>query len=156
MRSHGKLSTLNFHFQETCGHHTRQCGDLKSNDSLLTYGHVNKLSFDFKDENRLQLTWAHVTNWKRYISTFTKLMAPKLGTVVTSERRFSRETPKFSPTSCRFCVQQKKLCYCRYFSSSLQCFWTDYRMYFIIFYPGHIWPILDVLTWNVLLSYHVF
>lgn len=56
MRSHGKLSTLNFHFQETCGHHTRQCGDLKSNDSLLTYGHVNKLSFDFKDENRLQLT----------------------------------------------------------------------------------------------------
>ena len=44
--------------------------------------------------------WCHVTTWKIYFFTFTRLMATKLGKVLTSRRRFSTQTLKSSPTSC--------------------------------------------------------
>ena len=39
--------------------------------------------------------WGHLTNWKIYISTFTKL-----GRVLSSGRRFSTKTLELSPASC--------------------------------------------------------
>ena len=43
-------------------------------------------------------TWGHVTIWKIYVSTLTRLMATKLGMLLTSVRRFSTQTLKFSST----------------------------------------------------------
>ena len=41
---------------------------------------------------------------KIYMSTFTRLMATKLGKALTLGRRFSTQTPKSSPTSCFFFI----------------------------------------------------
>ena len=40
--------------------------------------------------------------WKIYISTFTKFMNTKLGSILTSARRPSTQTLRLSPTSCIF------------------------------------------------------
>ena len=42
----------------------------------------------------------HVSVWKIYISTLTRLVATKLGRVLTTGRRFSTQMLKLSPTFC--------------------------------------------------------
>ena len=46
--------------------------------------------------------WGHMMIWKIYISTFTKFMNTKLGSILTSARRPSTQTLRLSPTSCIF------------------------------------------------------
>ena len=48
------------------------------------------------------LTCSRVAIWKIYLSTFTVLMATKLGRVMTSGRSFNTQTLKLLPTSCCF------------------------------------------------------
>ena len=47
-------------------------------------------------------TWVLVTNWKSYVSSFTRPMATELGGVVTFGRRSKTQTPKSSLTS--YCI----------------------------------------------------
>ena len=65
VRSRSKWNTLYLDLQETYGYETRQDANLlwgithlKLHDSLITW-----------------LSWRHVTMWKIYISTFTRLVA---------------------------------------------------------------------------------
>ena len=45
-------------------------------------------------------TFGHMTNWKKYIFTFAKLITTKLGRVLTSGRSSRTQTFKSSPTFC--------------------------------------------------------
>lgn len=44
----------------------------------------------------------HVLNFKNYISSFTRFLDTKLGSVLTSGKRFRMQTPKLSQTSSDF------------------------------------------------------
>ena len=71
-------------------------------------------------------SWSQMTFYLRYyISSFTRLMATKLGRVLTSRRRFRMQTPKSPPTVC--------------FPFSLlfsrRYVWTNWQKFFVYFLP---------------------
>ena len=88
MRLGDKLDTLYLHFQRTSGTKLWK---------LLTYNEI----FPLLKADDTSITWptrGHVVIWKIYISSFIRLMATKLGKVLTLRRRFSPLTLKSSVT----------------------------------------------------------
>ena len=102
VRSREKLNTLNLHLQRIHGHQTRQGADLQWQPfilkAILPFDHVTM--------------WSHVKTWKIYISTITRLLASKLGRVLTYERRFRTQALKSSPTSFFTFIQSRFSEYC--------------------------------------------
>ena len=87
--------------------------------TFKSYDYSNKLSFEVTKIDKvvtyqevLSLSNSHdikLVTGQIYISTFSRLMATKLGRVLTSARRFRMWTRKSSPTSCLFL---RKMCSC--------------------------------------------
>ena len=78
------------HLQKMYRHHNRQGVDIV-------------LEAPKHDPSIKWPTRGHVTVWKICISIFMRLIAKKLGRLVTLGRVFITQTLKSSPTSCCFC-----------------------------------------------------
>ena len=113
-----------------CGFESHCCHLETYVEGLFSYSHMTFNQVVLLD---------HVAVWKIYISTFTTLMAAKLGKVLTTGRSFSMQMLKSSPTSCFFFsllglfldglikVICKFLFYCRF---------------------NHMWPRSNLWTWH--------
>ena len=88
VRSHDKLNKLNLHLQKTNGHQIRQEADLRDRHQRLK-PHYPLITWS---------TWCQLTIWKIYISILIRLMATKLGRVLSYWKRFSIKMLKSSQT----------------------------------------------------------
>ena len=93
----GKLKPLFLHYHSAYNHQTWQDNDLPwtapTHKVTRPFGHIVKWPL---------IRWSDVDHVTVCVSIFTKLMGLKTGRILTSDRRFSTQTPMLKSISCFF------------------------------------------------------